>query len=99
MARSRPPDSATCQFFINVKDNPDLDQPVSGGAGYAVFGQVVAGMDVVDAIKMVPTGQKRSRINVPIETVLIGRVERISPEEGQRRMAADGSASNGPGPD
>jgi peptidyl-prolyl cis-trans isomerase A (cyclophilin A) len=57
MARTSDPNSATAQFFINVKDNAFLDQPTSkDGYGYAVFGKVVQGMDVVDKIKAVPTG-------------------------------------------
>jgi peptidyl-prolyl cis-trans isomerase A (cyclophilin A) len=57
MARTSDPNSATAQFFINVKDNAFLDQPTSkDGNGYAVFGKVVQGMDVVDKIKVVPTG-------------------------------------------
>ncbi|MFN0138191.1 MAG: peptidylprolyl isomerase [Phycisphaerae bacterium] len=54
MARTQMPDSATAQFFINVVDNARLDEGMSGGAGYAVFGRVVEGMDVVDAIKDTP---------------------------------------------
>lgn len=54
MARRAEVDSATAQFFINVVDNPSLDFPSYGG--YAVFGKVVEGMDVVDKIKVVPTG-------------------------------------------
>jgi len=57
MARTPDPNSATAQFFINVKDNAFLDQPnAKDGNGYAVFGKVVEGMDVVDKIKAVPTG-------------------------------------------
>jgi peptidyl-prolyl cis-trans isomerase A (cyclophilin A) len=56
MARKPNPDSATAQFFINVRDNPGLDYPIRGG--YAVFGKVVEGMDVVDKIKAVPTGKR-----------------------------------------
>lgn len=55
MARTNDADSATAQFFINVVDNANLDQPMSGGAAYAVFGKVVEGMDVVDKIKDTPT--------------------------------------------
>ncbi len=51
MARTQAPDSATAQFFINVADNDRLDQPISGGAGYCVFGKVVEGMDVVEKIR------------------------------------------------
>ena len=56
MARTADPNSATAQFFINVKDNPGLNFPSNGG--YAVFGKVVSGMEVVDAIKGVATGEK-----------------------------------------
>jgi peptidyl-prolyl cis-trans isomerase A (cyclophilin A) len=55
MARTSDPDSATSQFFINVADNAALDYPSNGG--YAVFGKVVEGMDVVDKIRVVPTAQ------------------------------------------
>jgi peptidyl-prolyl cis-trans isomerase A (cyclophilin A) len=54
MARTNIPDSATSQFFINVKDNPQLDQSGSG-AGYAVFGEISSGMDVIETIRNVPT--------------------------------------------
>lgn len=59
MARKNDPDSATAQFFINVRDNPALDaaRPTTGNAGYAVFGKVVSGMDVVDKIKAVKTNK------------------------------------------
>jgi peptidyl-prolyl cis-trans isomerase A (cyclophilin A) len=71
MARTPDPDSATCQFFINVVDNPGLDyQP--GRPGYAVFGKVVSGMDVVDKIRNVPTHTAAGGLqNVPVQTVLI----------------------------
>jgi peptidyl-prolyl cis-trans isomerase A (cyclophilin A) len=68
MARTAMPDSATSQFFINVVDNPNLD---SYGGGYAVFGKVTQGMDVVDKIRAVPTGNKGMHQNVPLEPVLI----------------------------
>jgi len=72
MARTPAPDSATAQFFINVKDNPFLDAARSrDGNGYAVFGKVVAGMDVVDKIRAVPTGTKGPYRDVPIEPVII----------------------------
>ncbi len=75
MARTSLPDSATCQFFINVRDNPFLDgQPQK--PGYAVFGKVVAGMDVVDKIKTVPTQKYRTPAgatfdDVPVQPVVI----------------------------
>jgi len=74
MARTADPNSATCQFFINVADNPGLDYPGRDGAGYAVFGQVIAGMDVVDKIKAVPTGQKYGMGDVPLTNVVIESV-------------------------
>ncbi|HEY8973902.1 MAG TPA: peptidylprolyl isomerase [Burkholderiaceae bacterium] len=67
MARTGDPNSATAQFFINVKDNPFLDQ----GDGYAVFGHVVSGMDVVEKIKMVETTTKGPFENVPVTPVII----------------------------
>jgi len=57
MARTPDPHSATAQFFINVGDNPSLDYPSPDGWGYTVFGRVVKGMDVVDEIRQVSTGQ------------------------------------------
>lgn len=72
MARTSVPDSATAQFFINLKDNAFLDSANSpDGAGYAVFGKVVSGMDVVDKIWAVPTGNKGPYQNVPVTPVLI----------------------------
>ena len=74
MARLTDPNSATSQFFINVKDNHRLDFGI-GGAGYAVFGEVVEGMDVVDKIVGVPTTTKTASgtayENVPVSPVLI----------------------------
>ena len=72
MARTQDPNSATAQFFINLKDNAFLDQANSrDGNGYAVFGKVVAGMDVVDKIRAVPTGNKGAHQNVPLEPVTL----------------------------
>lgn len=72
MARTPDPNSATAQFFINVKDNPNLDQANSrDGNGYAVFGKVVAGMDVVDKIKVVAVADKGGHQNVPTTPVMI----------------------------
>ena len=72
MARTQDPNSATAQFFINLKDNPFLDQANSrDGNGYAVFGKVVSGMDVVDKIKAVAVGDKAGHQNVPITPVII----------------------------
>jgi len=78
MARTNEIDSATCQFFINHKDNPFLDHKDNAdGFGYAVFGKVIAGMDVVDAIASVPTGNKGMHQDVPREPVIILSVRRV----------------------
>ena len=72
MARTNVPDSATSQFFINVKDNAFLDAANSpDGTGYAVFGRVVSGMDVVDKIKQVKTANQGMNQNVPVTPVII----------------------------
>ncbi|HND15042.1 MAG TPA: peptidylprolyl isomerase, partial [Pseudomonadales bacterium] len=76
MARTNDPHSATAQFFINVADNKFLDHsaPTPQGWGYAVFGQVTAGMDVVDRIRAVATGNRGYHQDVPRETITIERV-------------------------
>ena len=73
MARTQAPHSATAQFFINVADNAFLNHtaPSMQGWGYAVFGKVVAGTDVVDKIKAVKTGRKGFHDDVPNEDVVI----------------------------
>lgn len=81
------PDSATSQFFISVKDNAALDIP-RDGAGYAVFGKVVQGMDVVDKIKDVPTMRKDGHADVPAEPVIVNRVTRLDPGELKDVIAA-----------
>lgn len=74
MARTNEPNSATSQFFINTVDNKMLDQP-RGGAAYAVFGKVIKGMDVVDAIAAVPTGPSSGMGDVPKTVVTIEKME------------------------
>ncbi|HJV94612.1 MAG TPA: peptidylprolyl isomerase [Albitalea sp.] len=72
MARTMDPNSATAQFFINLKDNAFLNAAqAADGNGYTVFGKVVSGMDVVDKIRAVPTGNKGPHQNVPVEPVII----------------------------
>ena len=73
MARTNAPHSATAQFFINIKDNDFLNftAPTASGWGYAVFGKVVAGTEVVDKIKAVKTGRKGFHDDVPVEDVVI----------------------------
>ena len=75
MARTSAPHSASAQFFINATDNGFLDHtsPTPQGWGYAVFGQVVSGQDVVDAIERVPTGNRAGHADVPREDVTIVR--------------------------
>ena len=74
MARTRDPNSATSQFFINVQDNTRLDAAnAPDGNGYAVFGKVVSGMDVVDKIRGVPTGSRGMHDDVPLTPVVINK--------------------------
>ena len=73
MARTMDVNSATAQFFINLRDNDFLDHGTRD-FGYAVFGEVVDGMDVVDKIAAVPTGNKGGHQDVPVETVTIVEV-------------------------
>jgi cyclophilin family peptidyl-prolyl cis-trans isomerase len=74
MARTPNPDSATAQFFINVKDNDALNAGAQG-AGYAVFGKVVDGKDTVDKIKKLPVGNAGGHQNVPTTPVVIEKAE------------------------
>jgi peptidyl-prolyl cis-trans isomerase B (cyclophilin B) len=77
MARTSDVDSAAAQFFINVADNDFLNHssPTPQGFGYCVFGKVVEGMDVVDKIKKVRTGNRGGHQNVPLENVLLEKAE------------------------
>ena len=76
MARTNDINSATSQFFVNLVDNDFLDHR-PGSYGYAVFGQVVEGMDVVDRIAAVKTGSRRGHDDVPLEPVVVTRAGRI----------------------
>jgi len=80
MARTQAPHSASAQFFINVKNNAFLNHTgkTTQGWGYAVFGKVVEGMDVVDAIKGVRTGNRGYHADVPLENVVIESAKIIS---------------------
>jgi cyclophilin family peptidyl-prolyl cis-trans isomerase len=73
MARTGQPHSATSQFFINVKDNEFLNHRAPSGQswGYAVFGKIVSGMDVIEKIKQAVTTTRNGHQNVPVETILI----------------------------
>jgi len=77
MARTGDPHSASSQFFINTKNNSFLDYPGQDGWGYCVFGKVVEGMDVVDAIGKVKTGSSGFHQDVPKEDVVIIKAEEI----------------------
>ncbi len=79
MARTNDPHSATAQFFINTVDNDFLDfkAPMGQGWGYCVFGEVTEGMDVVDKIRAVATGNKGFHQDVPKEDVIIEKAEII----------------------
>ena len=76
MARMSDPDSATAQFFINQRDNLQLDW-TPGREGYTVFGEVVAGMSIVDYIATSPTAEREGHANVPVEPVIIRSIERV----------------------
>jgi cyclophilin family peptidyl-prolyl cis-trans isomerase len=76
MARTSDPDSATAQFFINVRDNHNLDFGIGPGAGYTVFGEVLDGMDVADKIQVVATSKSDNR---PITPVVIRSIREVTP--------------------
>ncbi|RAP33618.1 hypothetical protein DID75_01665 [Candidatus Marinamargulisbacteria bacterium SCGC AG-410-N11] len=77
MARTGDPHSATAQFFINVKDNDFLNYVSPSNYGYAVFGEVVSGMDVVDMIKSVETGTVKRFSDVPLQPITMDVVKRV----------------------
>jgi len=80
MARTSDPQSATSQFFINVVDNPFLDKAnARDGHGYAVFGTVVAGMEVVDRIKAAPTTTQGPFANLPVQPITILKASVVKP--------------------
>jgi peptidyl-prolyl cis-trans isomerase A (cyclophilin A) len=79
MARTSDPHSATAQFFINVVDNSGLDFPNPDGHGYAVFGKVVDGMEVVNRIRSVTVGRRGFHQNVPREPIIIQKAVLLTP--------------------
>lgn len=91
MARTNVPDSATSQFFINTVNNASLDfrDPSPMGIGYCVFGRVVEGMDVVDAIQAVPTGRRDGMGDVPVEDVVIKEAIRVETPEAETDKTAE----------
>lgn len=102
MARGDEPNSATSQFFINIKNSGSLDRPTRGGAGYLVFGRVVEGMDTVDQISVVQTIRKPNMGDVqgpmdPIQIIVTGRVPEkeaaeLAKKHGESRLAMAGPA-------
>jgi cyclophilin family peptidyl-prolyl cis-trans isomerase len=78
MARRPDPNSATAQFFINQKDNPSLDYPGHDGWGYAVFGRVTRGIEVVDRIAGARTGNRGMHRDVPVDPIVIESVKILS---------------------
>lgn len=78
MARTEDPDSATSQFFINLRNNHNLDFGIAG-AGYAVFGQVIDGMDVADRIATTPTTRRGPHADTPVRPVVITRAYEVTP--------------------
>lgn len=105
MARTNDPDSGTCQFFLNLKDNRQLDRN-EASAGYAVFGKIVRGVDVMDAIAAIPTTQKTATVlggqhflmtDVPSETVTIKTARRATRAEATGQSAPAAPAPGGGG--
>jgi cyclophilin family peptidyl-prolyl cis-trans isomerase len=97
MARTGDPNSATSQFFINVKDNHRLDFGI-GGAGYAVFGEVVEGIEVVDKIVGVATSSKGAHENVPSTPVVIRSIREVGGETSAPRASPPPRPAASPGP-
>jgi peptidyl-prolyl cis-trans isomerase A (cyclophilin A) len=79
MARTNDPNSATSQFFVNVKDNAMLDYPSRDGFGYTVFGKVISGMATIDEIKFAETTMRNRMSDVPVEPITIQSATIIKP--------------------
>jgi cyclophilin family peptidyl-prolyl cis-trans isomerase len=88
MARGETPHSATSQFYVNVKDNPGLN-PLPSRWGYTVFGKVVEGMDVIDAMAYVPTGERSGFADTPLQPIVIQRAVVVGEEGGGAAGAPD----------
>jgi peptidyl-prolyl cis-trans isomerase A (cyclophilin A) len=96
MARLTDPNSASSQFFINLRDNHRLDYGI-GGAGYAVFGRVVEGMEIVDRISMVSRTTRGAHENVPEVPIIIRRAQEL-PSWAPKTVPAPAGAAAPPGP-
>jgi peptidyl-prolyl cis-trans isomerase A (cyclophilin A) len=94
MARSEGPHTGDCQFYVNLADNPELD-PLPTRWGYAVFGRVIEGMEVVERIGVVPTGNVASfKSDAPLKPVVIEKVEEIGATAAPSAPAPTASAPN-----
>jgi peptidyl-prolyl cis-trans isomerase A (cyclophilin A) len=97
MARTADPNSASSQFFINLVDNGFLDKASArDGVGYCVFGKVVDGMSVLDAIAAVPTGNVGPNQNVPLQPVVIKKASVVAAKAAAKPPAPQGSAPHQP---
>ncbi|HQT94082.1 MAG: peptidyl-prolyl cis-trans isomerase A [Acidobacteria bacterium 21-70-11] len=97
MARTADPNSASSQFFINLVDNGFLDKASArDGVGYCVFGKVVEGMPVLDAIAAVPTGNVGANQNVPLQPVVIKKASVVAAKAAAKPPAPQGSAPHQP---
>lgn len=85
MARTADPDSATAQFFINLVDNVNLDYPRPDGYGYTVFGKVTEGLDVIQKIAKVATGNRSMYQNVPLSPVVIQSVKLVNDKASSKK--------------
>ena len=90
MARTNDINSATSQFFVNLKNNAVLDHVSEAQFGYAVFGKVVQGMDVVDKIAAVTTGNKGQHQNVPVKPIIIESMTSVAAEKAAAPAPAPG---------
>ena len=95
MARKNDPDSADSQFFVNLRDNHRLDYGI-GGAGYAVFGEVIEGMDVMDKVAVVPTASRGMHENVPQMAVVMRKVREMAAAPAAAPEAAPKPAAEPP---
>lgn len=87
MARMSNPDSASAQFFINYSNNNSLNYPVQNGSGYAVFGKVISGMEVIDKMAQQPTGNRRGHRNVPTTNIVVGSDARLDTRGGVEKRS------------
>lgn len=95
MARLSELDSATAQFYFNLKDNDDLNATPGTNSGYAVFGMIVKGLDVMDAIGAVETETRNGLSDIPVENILIERVVRLTEEEAAAEVGNNSGGNSG----